>query len=360
MRTHRFRLKYITSLLLVFAVKAMASDDVRLDSYDAKTGLGPEDLAVIVNDADLLSMKIAKYYKIKRRIPDSNIIHVHFKPGAPAMTRAEFQQVKAVVDATTPKNVQAYALTWTVPYRVECMSITTAFAAGFDEGFCSKTCGPTKQSLYFNSNSRRPYDDYRWRPTMALAGLRFNEVKKLIDRGVASDYTFPRGTGYLVSTSDKVRNVRAGIYPDIIQQYMGSPLDMRLSKADFIAQKTSVLFYFTGAPWVKALDTIHFVPGAIADHLTSAGGQLTGNGQMSSLRWLEAGATGSYGTVVEPCNHLGKFPHPGVVINHYLNGESLIEAYWKSVAWPGEGVFIGEPLAAPYAPRAHVSRGQRQ
>ena len=34
----------------------------------------------------------------------------------------------------------------------------------------------------------------------------------------------------------------------------------------------------------------------------------------------------------------------------YLRGESLIEAYWKSVAWPGEGLFIGEPLAAPWSP----------
>jgi len=36
---------------------------------------------------------------------------------------------------------------------------------------------------------------------------------------------------------------------------------------------------------------------------------------------------------------------------HYAKGESLIESYWKSVAWPGEGVFIGEPLAKPFAPR---------
>jgi xylose isomerase len=26
----------------------------------------------------------------------------------------------------------------------------------------------------------------------------------------------------------------------------------------------------------------------------------------------------------------------------------LIEAYWKSVAWPGQGLFVGEPLARPW------------
>lgn len=67
---------------------------------------------------------------------------------------------------------------------------------------------------------------------------------------------------------------------------------------------------------------------------------------MSSLRWLEAGATASYGTVGEPCNHWHKFPHSGVLLHRYLDGDTAIEAYWKSVAWPAQGVFIGAPLAA--------------
>jgi uncharacterized protein (TIGR03790 family) len=263
------------------------------------------------------------------------------------MNRVEFQKIKAEVDAATPSNVQAYALTWTIPFRVECMSITTAFAAGFDEEFCSKTCGPTKRNPYFYSSSRRPYDDFRLRPTMALAGTSFEQVKTLIDRGIASDGTFPKGVAYLVSTSDAARNVRAAMYPEILQK-LGKVYDVRLVKADFIKNKRNVMFYFTGVEKVAELDSVKFLPGAIADHLTSGGGLLIGGDQMSSLRWLEAGATGSYGAVVEPCNHLGKFPHPGIAIVKYLQGERLIEAYWKSVAWPGEGIFIGEPLAAPF------------
>jgi uncharacterized protein (TIGR03790 family) len=108
------------------------------------------------------------------------------------------------------------------------------------------------------------------------------------------------------------------------------------------------MFYFTGLARIDGIDTNHYRPGAIADHLTSAGGKLSGSSQMSSLEWLKAGATGSYGTVVEPCAFVQKFPRPDIVINRYLNGETLIEAYWKSVAWPGQGVFIGEPLAAPF------------
>ena len=48
--------------------------------------------------------------------------------------------------------------------------------------------------------------------------------------------------------------------------------------------------------------------------------------------------------------------HPGVVIDFYTRGETLIEAYWKSVKWPGQGLFVGEPLAAPFSkkPVNHV------
>jgi uncharacterized protein (TIGR03790 family) len=108
------------------------------------------------------------------------------------------------------------------------------------------------------------------------------------------------------------------------------------------------MFYFTGLAHVEGIDSNQYRPGAIADHLTSAGGKLTGGSQMSSLRWLQAGATGSYGTVVEPCAFVQKFPRPNIVVDRYLNGETLLEAYWKSVEWPGQGVFIGEPLAAPF------------
>jgi hypothetical protein len=48
---------------------------------------------------------------------------------------------------------------------------------------------------------------------------------------------------------------------------------------------------------------------------------------------------------------LEKFPNIGILMHHYLRGETIIEAYWKSVAMPGQGLFIGEPLARPFATR---------
>jgi len=191
---------------------------------------------------------------------------------------------------------------------------------------------------------------------MLLAGRSFDEAKRLIDRGVDSDHTYPDGTGYLLNTSDKNRSVRSVFFDQTVKT-LGDAFHLQKLNADFIRDKQDVLFYFTGIIKVDNLQSLAFRPGAMADHLTSAGGVLDGDGQMSSLRWLEAGATGSYGAVVEPCNHLQKFPLPAVAMWHYAEGDSLLEAYWKSVAWPGEGVFIGEPLAKPFEPRlAEVSK----
>ena len=183
---------------------------------------------------------------------------------------------------------------------------------------------------------------------MAIAATSFEQAKALIDRGVQSDGSFPAATTYLLSTSDKARNVRNPAYPQVEAMLKKARMPVRRLERDAITDESDVLFYFTGIVNVEGLDTLTFVPGAIADHLTSAGGMLTDSHQMSALRWLEAGATGSYGAVIEPCNMPQKFPHPALVIGRYLQGETLIEAYWKSVLMPGQGIFVGEPLAAPF------------
>lgn len=302
---------------------------------------------MIVNDDDPLSRQIADYYVNRRQIPAGNVIHVRFTPGDKVMRPAVFRELKAEIDRRTPAAVQAYVLTWTAPYRVGCMSITTAFAAGFDEDFCVLGCKPTRESPYFDSNSTHPFDDYGWRPAMLLAGSDFAAVKALIERGIAADGTHPEGSAYLLSTTDRNRNTRARFYPGI-RLLQSDRFNIQVISGNTLQHREDVMFYFTGLKDVTGIDTNTYPPGAIADHLTSAGGQLTGSRQMSSLRWLEAGATASYGTVVEPCAFVQKFPRPNIVIDRYLNGETLIEAYWKSVEWPGQGVFIGEPLAAPF------------
>ncbi len=314
-------------------------------SQSAWTG---QQLAIIVNDGDPLSVRIADYYRLKRSIPATQIIHVRLPSDSTMLSRAHFETIKKEVDKKTPKTVQGYVLTWLTPYRVECMSITTAFAAGFDPAFCANACKETRHNPFFDSSSHKPYDDFNWRPTMVLAGKDFDETKKLIEKGISSDYIQPKGTAYLLKTADMARSSRASDFFEVSEKF-NAGFPVKLLEKNYIENQKDVMFYFTGLARVPKIDSNRFLPGAVADHLTSAGGMLTDSYQMSILKWLEAGATGSYGAVIEPCNFPAKFSNPAVLMDYYLQGNSLIEAYWKSVAQPGQGVFVGEPLAKPFA-----------
>jgi uncharacterized protein (TIGR03790 family) len=340
-------IRLLAQCCLLFSLSRCVSAEtleIQLPEYR----LQPQDLAVVVNDQDPLSIRIGEYYIQARDIPEKNLLHVSFTPAKQNMPPKLFSQLREDLLQQTPKHIQAYAITWITPYRVNCMSITSAFTFGFDKVWCSaKTCASTQHSPYYNYNGATPFRDLSIRPTISIAASDFKQAKALIDRGITSDGTLPKGTAYLMNTSDKQRNVRARDYlmtHNVMQQW----IDTRIKRGDALRNRHDVLFYFTGKTHIDDLETLTFLPGAIADHLTSTGGRLVGGRQMSALRWLEAGATGSYGTVVEPCNHLGKFPNPRLVIEHYTHGETLLEAYWKSVQQPGEGIFIGEPLAAPF------------
>src|SRR3569623_107923 len=152
-----------------------------------KTSLGPDDIAVIVNDADPQSRRVGDYYQARRNIPAANVIHVRFRAGATELSRDEFARIKREVAARPPAAVQAYALAWTEPYRVDCMSLTTAIALGFDAAYCSQQhCATTKPSPYFNTAGAAPYSAYGLRTTLAQAGRTLQQVQALIDRGVAS------------------------------------------------------------------------------------------------------------------------------------------------------------------------------
>jgi uncharacterized protein (TIGR03790 family) len=338
-----------------------------------RASITPKDLGVIVAQGDPVSQQIGQYYAQVRGIPAANIIQVPINTGSDTISDTDFAAIKAQVDSELPSNVQATLLTWTAPSRVVgaggAMSITSAMAFGYDPKWTETTpCSPTAPSPYYNSDSTTPWTDFHMRPSMMLGESTFAAAQALIDRGVSSDMTYPSGNGYLIRTTDVARSVRwydfaplpalwshpNGLSLNYIDNSNGTGLD-------YIANTSNVLFYFTGLASVPEIATNTYLPGAIADHLTSYGGVLpTGAGQMPATAWLDAGATGSYGTVQEPCNYTPKFPQASVVIDQYYRGATLIEAYWKSVQWPGEGLFLGEPLARPFEDHASskVEAGQ--
>ena len=317
-------------------------------SVAANAAFNADQLALVINDSDPISIEIGEYYAERRKLPANNVIHVDLPHDKPVISSGTFNRVFEEVKKRTPAAVQAYALTWVSPYRVDCMSITSAFAMGYARRYCAQGCRATAPNPYFNSSSQQPFDDFGIRPAMVVAARTIENARSLIDRGIHADYSKPAASAYLVTTADKARNSRSPSFA-LIKRRFSSRVRVSIVQGAGIRDKFDIMFYFIGAKHVPHLDSIGFLPGAIADHLTSAGGRLPRSNQMSVLRWLEAGATGSYGTVVEPCNFPQKFPDPALAIENYLAGDTLIEAYWKSVVWPGQGIFVGEPLARPYA-----------
>jgi len=310
-------------------------------------GFKPSQLALIINDDEPNSVEIGEYYRQARNVPAENVVHVRI-PGHPRKLDAEqFRVLKEQIDARLGPQIEAVLMVWTAPYAVECNSITSAYTMGFDAGMCSALCGPAKPNLYFNTTSADPYGEHGMRLSMLLPTDSVAMAKALIGRGVASGSSVPAASAYYLTTSETPRNSRAPFFPRA-GLVPTRKLTIKRLNADVLENEKDIMIYQTGMGWVSKLDTLKFLPGALADSLTSVGGDLLGTSQMSSLRWLEAGATASYGTVTEPCNYWQKFPQPTVLLSHYLRGVSAIEAYWRSVAWPAQGVFIGEPLAAPY------------
>lgn len=310
--------------------------------------VSPATMGVVINRRDPLSRQIAEYYLQAHNIPRGNIVEVDL-PIEKQVDRTTFDAQYEIVKNTTPDHIQAYALAFMKPYRVDCLSITTAFTFGFDPRFCASGCRTTRYSPYFNSSSRAPWRDHKIRPSMALAARDLRQAKRLIDRGTNSRRQPPESSsGFVMQTSDKARSVRRLSDSELERLNDGAEFQLIQENGNELRGVSDLMFYFTGLTKVSNIDRNIYLPGAIADHLTSWGGALDEDGQMSALKWIEAGASGSYGTVQEPCNFTAKFPNPARVIETYRRGETLIEAYWKSVAMPGQGIFIGDPLAQPW------------
>jgi uncharacterized protein (TIGR03790 family) len=310
-------------------------------------GLTAEQLGVVYNQENPASARIAEYYVARRRVPAVNVVGLSI-PDRSVITRGDLAGLRTSLLERLPAMVQSLLLVWSRPYAVECMSITTAVAAGYQPAYCEPGCGRTTLSPLFDSQGWIPADTVGWLPAMLLPSDDESLARAVVDRGVRADGSRPPGTVYLVRTQDPARNVRAAGYRDV-EALVGARVEVLEESTPVHGALPDAIAYFTGIERVEELHAIGFRPGAAADHLTSTGGALESTGQMPAVRWLQQGATASYGTVSEPCNHVGKFPSPAVFLDHYLRGETLLESYWKSVAMPGQGLFIGEPLARPYA-----------
>ena len=105
----------------------------------------------------------------------------------------------------------------------------------------------------------------------------------------------------LEKSSDTLRNIRYPYFDNAIfnVNILGISSILR-TNSDSVSWPGGCLGFETGLAQFSVPQNT-FVPGAIADSLTSFGGIIFGaNSQTNLLAFINAGAAGSYGTVAEP------------------------------------------------------------
>ncbi|MFG6414813.1 TIGR03790 family protein [Roseateles sp. DC23W] len=351
---------FLAWTLAATAAEPLSSADARWMRMPTLYGrITAHELGLVINTADPYSVAVGEYYAVRRGIPAGQIVRVQL-PLRSSLTREEFLALDQQIRSQMPEHVNGMALAWVQPYAVDCNSLTSALGMGLQPDVCSRSCAATRLSPYAHYFGARPWIVLGLRPAMQLAARSVPAAKAMIERGIASDHRLAGGSAepaqaYLAATADRNRNVRERLFPPAGPVPGVVALVVQRVRSDTLPPMRRTLIYQTGLSRVPTPLGGEWLPGALADHLTSFGGLLdkpVGEGQMNILDWIDAGATASYGTVSEPCNHVQKFPHPQVLIQSYAQGVSALEAYWHSVAWPAQGVFVGEPLAAPFAPVA--------
>ena len=330
-------------------------------------GIGPLNTLVVVNSNSRDSRALGSYYAEKHGIPSTHLCTVKVDPRIPTLTRQDFQRnillpIQAhIANQKLDGQIHFLVLCMDIPSRVDNNNgITSVLFYGYRETAPGASrCNVASNSINQYYAQETTYTSTAgWNKTNSpiaflLTAADLETAKKVVDRAVASDASFPDGVFYLYGSADSARNIRHPTYPIVARHF-----DL-FGKSDRIVTNASanplptrpILGYLTGAPSLPAnLAEATFAPGAIADHLTSCAGMLPDPcfNQSSVWDWMRLGAIASYGTVTEPCAFPEKFPDP-MIYFWYVRGFTAGEALAMSVRNPYQGIWVGDPLAAPFS-----------
>ena len=188
------------------------------------------------------------------------------------------------------------------------------------------------------------------------------EVLRYLASAASSDGAHPEGTVYFLHSPDVRSVTRQPLFATTLRELAkrGRRGEVLVSGKDgqrgnIPFGKNDVIGAVVGArrfDW--GVSKSRFLPGAIAESLTSYGGHFDHPAQTKLTEFLRHGAAGSSGAVSEPFALQGKFPVPLVHV-YYAEGCSLAESFYQSVSMPYQLIVVGDPLARPFAYFADVA-----
>jgi uncharacterized protein (TIGR03790 family) len=331
-------------------------------------------VVVVVNQNSTNSVQLGNYYCERRCVPPQNFLRIYCADGNTSWNLSNFETnllnplVAMLASRSLTNQVDYIVLSMDIPYAVTATNganygengTTSALFYGFKTNDCPACQYPGCTLPDYTLNSYAGSEGiFRQTPPIAagsnswlvtmLTSSNLAQAQAIIDHGVASDGAFPTQMVYLDKSSDVLRNLRYLEFDNtIFDSRLAGDFSIQRTNSDSPYGLTNLFGYQTGLAVLNILSNA-FVPGAIADSLTSKGGWIYDNpDQTTLLVFLNAGASGSYGTVLEPCAYLEKFPSPQDYF-YQARGFSLAECYYMSLSNPYQGFIVGEPLAAPFA-----------
>jgi hypothetical protein len=380
-----------------------------------RAGLGPQNLALIVNSASPASLAIANEYIDVRHIPPANVIYIDLpKQHTEWIGDDDFRKLilQPILDQIRLRNLTA---------QIDCIAYSADFPhviniqGDIGERKVPKVLSPRasingatylyrqflqKDINYLSLLGNRyapliprppattqpikmppPRGFHRttgWNPdgsplpnhpeqgyllstvlgVTAGRGNTVDEIKQMIHRSAAADGTAPKGTIYYLLNQDIRAKTRKWGFSPAIDQLKQLGVAGEIVDGVLPRNKNDVAGIMAGIAdfeWNKYGSTL--LPGAICEHLTSTGGVMMVNGGQTCIsEFIRAGASGTSGAVFEPFAIQEKFPTP-FIHAYYAAGCSLAEAFYQSVSGPYQLLIIGDPLCKPWGKSAELSLG---
>ena len=349
----------------------------------ASFALGPHELLVLANRNSTNSMAIARDYAALRHVPTGNVVALDLPAKAAIDISPEaFGQLiwepalKVMRERGLTDHILAWAYSADFPVRIMTDPPLSIQGITFLRGhlppkeqvvrglylspFFAGPDGPHVVGFPSQSFDRPLTWDGKDMPMpsmmLGFSGPRGNtreEIMACLRRGIQSDGSRPDGTVYFVTNSNVRSRCRVWEFAPVVRELREQGVQAIVTPV-LPDDATAILGVMIGAADVSMSPRRVFLPGAMAEHLTSFGAAFDVGGQTKITEWIRAGATASAGTVAEPLSLWTKFPHARF-FNHLAAGCTLLESFYQSLRCPLQILLMGDPLAAPWAPESRLS-----
>lgn len=380
-------------------MRFLAAAVCALAAMAARAGLGPENVAVVVNGDSAASILIADEYLKLRDIPRSNLIVLHQIGDVETTDVESFRQkiLKPVLDTlrkrgltsqidciaysadlptiidvsgdvkgvrlpqvlTTKASINGltYLCDWTLRGDIEYLmpDVNRYARAGAQAGTGFRRS--RGWNIAGGVGSQGPH--YMLSTVLGVTAGRGNSVQEALDclrRSKEADFTRPKGTIYFEENGDVRTRTRQWAFDDAAKQLerlgvkaVVEPGTLPIGAPDV----AGAMIGTEGFNWPKSGSKI--LPGAICENLTSFGGDLMKSSfQTPCSEFIRNGASGTSGTVTEPYAVQPKFPTAFMQVQ-YASGFTLAESFYLSVSEPYQLLILGDPLCRPWSRKRNLT-----